>query len=220
MVEEEMKEKIISYSIECEEALLGGLILDSSQFPEINKKLSGIEFHHKPFNKLYCIMKLLYDKYKSFDIPTILSRIEKIIDLDTGEEIHHSSWKNQLLELANNCLSIQNLNAYADVIREKYISRNLIALAEEIKSDKKRSKITNIGTYLDKIEKKVKSIDNHLPKNNFEASKELLAKYLEETAWEIRGLPIDCEYIKILFMEINKALVGFLWDFEELENEN
>jgi replicative DNA helicase len=115
-------------------------------------------------------MKELHEKHGSFDLPMLSDHI----DYEDSDDIAH------LYDLANNCCSTANLNAHADIIREKSVQRQLLACARQIKEEQKKSM----------------------------SEQELIVSYLEETAEEIKSATVDAHYLKIILFEINQAFVG------------
>lgn len=112
----------ITAAIESERAILGGLLLDNSLFPEIKKRLCDNDFTEGRHKRIFYVMGELFDKRKCFDVPMLLSEIYGL-----NEE--------ELLMLAHNCVSVANINAHADIVREKSVQRQLIAIATEIRYD-------------------------------------------------------------------------------------
>ena len=157
-------------AIESEATLLGGLILESILFVNVKDKLCPADFYTERHQRLFKAMKELHEKHGSFDLPMLSDHI----DYEDSDDIAH------LYDLANNCCSTANLNAHADIIREKSVQRKLLACAREIKEEQKKSM-------------------NH---------QELLVSYLEETAAEIKSATIDAHYLKIILFEISNAFVN------------
>lgn len=111
-------------ALESEVTLLGGLILDNELFPAIKGKIFPSDFGSERNKIIFKAMCDLYEKHKSFDIPMLVDFINFSDSRDTL----------YLYDLPAKCCSTKNLNSHADIIREKSVQRQLIEIAEEIKS--------------------------------------------------------------------------------------
>lgn len=109
----------ITPALESEKLIIGALLLDCSLYELIQDKLCPSDFSDEGLKKVYTSMIEIYKKRKVFDAAMIAD------DLDVIAET--------LCQLANECFSIKNLEAHADIIREKSVQRHLIEIAEEIR---------------------------------------------------------------------------------------
>lgn len=123
------KESIIKrppHSIEAEQAILGGLMLDNGVWDKIGHKLCEADFYQTSHRILFNACTSLVSKNQPFDVVTVLEWLKNTSQLDdVGGEAY-------LFELANNTPSVANVNAYADIVREKSVQRQLIGAAGEI----------------------------------------------------------------------------------------
>lgn len=172
----------IKPAIESECAVLGGLILDSKLFGDIKDKLCPLDFHAKRHQILFQAMSDLYAKHGIFDAPMILDHIE-YEDSDDMARVY---------DLANNCCSIANIQAHADIIREKSVQRQLMDCVKEAKDQKRKGM----------------------------NQQDLLVSYLEETAAEIKSAHIDPHYLKIILFEISNAFINSVIALEKELEEN
>lgn len=194
----------MSSSIESERAVLGGLLLDSTLFDKIKDQLTSEDFSVKAFKDIYGAMSSLYKKHGVFD-PTIIS---DYLELDSKQQ-------KDLYELANECVSTANIKAYADIIREKSVQRQLISVSYEIKAAAKNENI-NLFDLLGFAEKQVKQI---ALKNLIEICpwKHRLVSFLKEFALEVENTELDELYLRECIVEVNKAFVSTLEHFEECD---
>lgn len=161
-------------SVEAEAALLGGLLLDSDQFDAISKKICASDFSSVFHRDVYELMNIVYKQHGRFDAPMII-------------DVYANSHK-AIYELVANCASTANLNAYADIVREKSVQRQLIDIAENT--------IAQIEHIRDMAS------DEH-------RRTEHLASFFEEVAAEIRAFEHTEEYICGVITEVNLALVRY-----------
>ncbi|HHF7346251.1 TPA: replicative DNA helicase [Legionella feeleii] len=114
------------HSAEAEQAIIGGLMLDNQVWDNVNSKLCEADFYRTEHRILYRAIAELAKKEHPFDVVTLLDTLKSNNELDdAGSETY-------LFELANNTPSVANVSAYADIVREKSVQRQLIAVAGQI----------------------------------------------------------------------------------------
>lgn len=114
------------HSAEAEQSIIGGLMLDNQVWDKISTKLCEADFYRTEHRILFRSIANLAKKDQPFDVVTLLDSLKSFNELDdAGGEAY-------LFELANNTPSIANVSAYADIVREKSVQRQLIAVATEI----------------------------------------------------------------------------------------
>jgi replicative DNA helicase len=114
------------HSLEAEQSILGGLLLDNKAWDKIQNKVCEEDFYRAEHKILFRAMANLAKKDQPFDVVTLLNNLKSHNELDdAGGEVY-------LFELANNTPSVANVGAYADIVREKSVQRQLIAIAGDI----------------------------------------------------------------------------------------
>ncbi|MFC3907970.1 replicative DNA helicase [Legionella dresdenensis] len=114
------------HSAEAEQAIIGGLMLDNQAWDKISSKLCEADFYRTEHRILFRTIAELARKDQPFDVVTLLD------SLKSNDELDDSGGETYLFELANNTPSVANVAAYADIVREKSVQRQLIAIAGEI----------------------------------------------------------------------------------------
>jgi replicative DNA helicase len=118
--------KVPPHSIEAEQSVLGGLMLDNERWDAVAEKVVGHDFYSRPHRLIYESTKSLLDEGKPLDLITLSEHLEKAGTLDDVGGFAY------LAELAKNTPSAANIVAYADIVRERAMVRNLIGVANEI----------------------------------------------------------------------------------------
>ncbi|HBI20998.1 MAG TPA: replicative DNA helicase [Legionella sp.] len=114
------------HSVEAEQSIIGGLLLENQVWDKISTKLCEADFYRTEHRILYRAIFNLASKSQPFDVVTLLDTLKSSNNLDdAGGEAY-------LFELANNTPSVANVSAYADIVREKSVQRQLIAVATSI----------------------------------------------------------------------------------------
>lgn len=140
------------HSIEAEQAILGGLMLDNQSWDLIATKLTETDFYKIEHRVLFRAILDLVHRGLPFDLVTLLDTLKSKQSLDdAGSETY-------LFELAHNTPSIANIVAYAEIVREKSVQRQLITLASEIAESAYNPLGKDISELLDEVETKVFAI--------------------------------------------------------------
>lgn len=140
------------HSVEAEQAIIGGLMLDNQVWDKISTKLCEADFYRTEHRILFRAISGLSKKDQPFDVVTLLDTLKSHNELDdAGGEAY-------LFELANNTPSVANVSAYADIVREKSVQRQLITVATEIADSAYNPEGRGVPELLDVAETKVFAI--------------------------------------------------------------
>lgn len=140
------------HSVEAEQSIIGGLMLDNQVWDKVSNKLCEADFYRTEHRILYRAISALAKKDQPFDVVTLLDALKSHNELDdAGGEAY-------LFELANNTPSVANVTAYADIVREKSVQRQLIAVATEIADSAYNPAGREVPELLDMAETKVFAI--------------------------------------------------------------
>lgn len=114
------------HSVEAEQAVLGGLMLDSTAWDRIADRIKETDFYRPAHQLIFRSMTQLIERNSPFDVLTISETLRNLKELDNaGGEVY-------LFELARNTPTAANIVAYADIVRERAVLRQLIHTAGEI----------------------------------------------------------------------------------------
>lgn len=110
------------HSIEAEQGVLGGLMLDNSTWDLVADTLSAQDFFRRDHRVIYQAIQSLAIVDQPFDVVTLSNSIP---------EISQAGGLGYLAELAKNTPSVANISAYAAIVRERAHLRQLILLGHE-----------------------------------------------------------------------------------------
>ncbi len=166
--------KIPPQSIEAEQSVLGGLMLDNRAWDQIADRIQESDFYRHDHRLIYRVMAKLSEQSKPLDVLTVAEALREIHELDNaGGEVY-------LFELANNTPSAANIVAYADIVRERSVLRRLIATANDIASSAFNSQGRSSVELLDEAERQVFAISEQGARVGGPANiKEFLAKTMD-----------------------------------------
>lgn len=121
--------RVPPHAIEAEQAVLGGLMLSPDSWDKIADKLVEQDFYRHDHQLIYRAIGELQNKSMPPDAVTLGEWFESqgIAELVGGS--------GYILELANNTPSAANITAYAEIVREKAVLRQLIEAGTEIAND-------------------------------------------------------------------------------------
>jgi len=145
------------HSVEAEQAIIGGLMLENQVWDKINVKVCEEDFYRSEHRILYRAIVTLSGKNQPFDVVTLLDTLKSTNSLDDA------GGESYLFELANNTPSVANVSAYADIVREKSVQRQLIAVASEIADSAYNPGHRDVPDLLDFAESKVFAIAEQTP---------------------------------------------------------
>ena len=140
------------HSIEAEQAIIGGLMLDNLAWDKVSIIVAEPDFYLTEHRMIYQALTDLSKRDQPFDVITVLENLKSTNHLnDAGGETY-------LFELANNTPSVANIRAYADIVREKSVQRQLIHVAGDIADSAYNPNGKDVSELLDQAETRVFAI--------------------------------------------------------------
>ena len=111
---------------EAEKAVLGGLMLETERFDSVILKISDKDFHGKDHQLIFESMGELINENKPLDPLTVSEK------LDSKNLLNKIGGKDYLISLATATPTAANLEAYAEIIRQRSVARQLMKANSEI----------------------------------------------------------------------------------------
>jgi replicative DNA helicase len=113
-------------SIEAEQSVLGGLLLDNAAWDRIADIINEADFYRSDHLAIFRHIAKLIEENKPADALTVAENLDRSGKLnDVGGQAYIGS-------LALNTPSAANIRRYAEIVRERSIMRNLAAIGTEI----------------------------------------------------------------------------------------
>ncbi len=116
-------------SVEAEQAVIGGLMLAPDSLDRVGDFLTEHDFYRRDHRMIYRGIRELSEKNKPFDAVTLGEWFESN---NLSEQIGGIGY---LIELASTTPSAANIRAYAEIVREKSVLRQLIEAGTDIVND-------------------------------------------------------------------------------------
>lgn len=167
--------KIPPHSLEAEQAVLGGLMLDNGAWDQIADRVNEDDFYLYDHRIIFRAVTELADRNQPFDVVTLSDRLEQ------RKELSDTSVLAYLGTLAKDTPSAANIRAYADIVRERSVLRQLISVGTDITESAYNTEGRESKDLLDAAEQKVFSIADRGARNKvgFRSIKSLLKTTVE-----------------------------------------
>lgn len=141
-----------------EKAVLGGLMLETERYDAVSLIIQFSDFEGQDHQSIFQSMGELVYSNKPLDPLTVSDR------LDSKNLLTRAGGKNYLIDLASASPSAANLEAYAEMIRQKSISRKLMKINSEIAQLILNPQGKDAAALLDEAETKIFSLNDEASK--------------------------------------------------------
>jgi len=141
--------RIPPHSIEAEQSVLGGLLLDNSAWDRAGDLLSDSDFYRWEHRFIYSAIGSLVNATKPADVITVFEHLQS---LGKAEECGGIVYLNSL---AQSVPSAANMRRYAEIVRERAVLRKLVATSDEIATTALNPQGMPVSQILDEAEGKI-----------------------------------------------------------------
>ncbi len=114
------------HSVEAEQSVLGGLMLDNSGWERVADLVHSGDFYRRDHQLIFEAIGTLSEKSVPSDVVTVSEHLEKCSQLDDAGGLAY------IAGLAKDTPSAANIKAYAEIVRERSMLRELIRVGGEI----------------------------------------------------------------------------------------
>ncbi|MDD2767426.1 MAG: replicative DNA helicase [Methylococcus sp.] len=192
--------KVPPHSIQAEQAVLGGLLIDNQTWDVVADRIVEEDFYRRDHRLIFRSIRQLSDKQAPFDVVTLSEVLEKTGELDDAGGLSY------LAVLARETPSAANISAYADIVRERAVLRQLIHVGTEIADSAYQPEGRGMSDLLEHAEQRVFQIADQRQRGSagFKPIKSLLVSAVDR--------------IEMLFQKeghITGASTGFA-DFDDM----
>ncbi|WMC18802.1 MAG: replicative DNA helicase [Enterobacteriaceae bacterium PSpicST2] len=118
--------KLLPYSLEAEQCILGSLLLNNNNWEKIIERININDFYSNQHKIIFEEINFLLNKGKPLDLITLSESLKK------KNKLNLIGGFSYLIELSQNIPNISNIIAYTDIIHERAIIREIIIAANEI----------------------------------------------------------------------------------------
>lgn len=150
--------KAAPHSIEAEQSVLGGIMLNNEVLETFKGDLIAQDFYLPQHKQIYSAILILDERQSPID-PLILSA-----ELKNLNQLQAVGGDAYLLELARNTPSASNVKAYADLVKERSIRRKLIQISRKIADSAYNPEGRSAEELLNEAERRVFALGEERPK--------------------------------------------------------
>jgi len=125
---EDALRKVPPQSLEAEEAVLGGLLLDPTALDRVIEVMGPDDFYRENHRKIFLAMLALTERSEPIDLITLTDTLK------ARDELQEIGGATYLAELNDKVPSAANIAFYARIVKEKAVLRNVITVSGEIVS--------------------------------------------------------------------------------------
>ncbi len=178
--------KIPPHSIQAERSVLGGLMLDNQTWDSVADKVFVDDFYRKDHRLIFSAIEQLAEKQVPFDVVTLSETLETI------DELQSIGGLSYLATLAKETPSAANIVAYANIVRDRSVLRQLIHVGTDISDSAFNTEGRDTSDLLEHAEREVFKIAEQRQRGQeggFKSIKNLLASAVDkiETLYEQEG---------------------------------
>ncbi len=185
--------KLPPHSIEAEQSVIGGLLLENEALDKVADILNAEDFYQHDHKTIYQHIAKLIERNRPADIVTVAESLESTAELAGIGGIAY------LGSLAQNTPTAANIRRYAEIVRERAIMRKLVTVGSDIAGSAFNPNGRDAQQLLDEAEAKIFQIAENGNKSTegFQDIKLLLPQVAEkidelfsrEDQSEVTGIP-------------------------------
>lgn len=166
--------KLLPYSMEAEQSLLGGILLNSDAWDNVSATIHPETFHRNEHRLIFDAMQEVARRGMPLDTVTVTAELRQRGTLDSaGGGVY-------LAELSENVPAVVNLAAYAEIVLERSISRTIIQAGQQIASMAFKPGAKDARTLVDEAEELIFSIaTGHFREDNLQSADDLIAQAVD-----------------------------------------
>ena len=196
--------RVPPHSIEAEQSVLGGLLIDNSAWDRAGDLLNDSDFYRHEHRLIYAAIGALIGQAKPADVITVH---EQLTSLGKAEQVGGLVYLNAL---AQSVPSAANLRRYAEIVRERAVLRKLVATSDEIATAAFNPQGRPVSTILDEAENKILRIgeEGSRNRNGFQSMDSLVVQLLDRVQELADHGADDVTGVRTGFYDLDKMTAG------------
>ncbi|WII92961.1 replicative DNA helicase [Kingella negevensis] len=193
------------HSIEAEQSLLGGLMLENAAWDKVADLVVETDFYRHEHRLVFCAISNLINESRPADVITVQD------ELKLHEQLEQAGGFDYLVTLAQTTPSAANIRRYAEIVRERSVVRQLAEVGTEIARSAFNPQGRTAEQLLDEAESKVFQIaeSTEKSKQGFLEMPDLLRQNIERIdALYQRDNPSAVTGVSTGFIDLDKMTSG------------
>ena len=118
------------YNLEAEQSAIGAALVEPTIFPRLLEMLKPEYFYRPQHSQIFAVMSNMFVSGQTLDFVTVLDKVKSEQIFETEQDA-----KSYFASLIQIVPSISNIEAYAEIIKDKYNVRRLLEAAREIEEE-------------------------------------------------------------------------------------
>jgi replicative DNA helicase len=198
------KLRVPPHSIEAEQSVLGGLLLDNSAWDRAGDLLTDSDFYRYEHKAIYRAIGELVAATKPADVITVFEQLQMH---GKAEECGGIAYLNAL---AQSVPSAANLRRYAEIVRERAVLRKLIEASDEIATNAFNPQGRSVSQILDEAEGRVFQIgeEGQRSKQGFQSMDQLVVQLIDRVTELHDNGAEDVTGVRTGFLDLDKMTAG------------
>ena len=197
--------RVPPHSIEAEQSVLGGLLLDNQAFDRVADLLREEDFYRYDHRLIWQQIARLIERSHPADVVTVFEALKSAGKSDEAGGLQY------LNALAQETPSAANIRRYGEIVRDRAILRQLISTSDEIATQALNPQGKDTRQILDEAESKVFQIseDGSRGTAGFQSLQDLLGKVVERVdELYSRGASSDVTGVPTGFADLDRMTSG------------
>jgi replicative DNA helicase len=196
--------RVPPHSIEGEQSVLGGLLLDNTAWDRAADLLTQTDFYRHEHQLIFQAISQLINASKPADVITVYEHLQ---NLGKAQDIGGIAYLNSL---ATSVPSAANMRRYAEIVRERAILRKLVTASDEIATNAFDPQGKNVSTILDDAESKIFKIgeEGQRSKQGFHTMDHLVVDLLDRVQELADNGAEDVTGVRTGFFDLDKMTAG------------
>ncbi|MDD4474524.1 MAG: replicative DNA helicase [Eubacteriales bacterium] len=192
--------KQMPYSLEAEQAVLGGILVDGERINEVAEIITSTDFYLERHQAIYAAMQEMFVQSRCIDFVTLLDMLERSGTYSKKDGAQY------IKLLADTVPSIANIREYANIVRDNALLRALINNSRDI-ADSAYAAQGNVSEIIDSAEQKIFSIAANKYRGDFAHIRDVIVENYALIQQMIDD-PEGTTGLKTGFGAIDRVLIG------------
>jgi replicative DNA helicase len=197
--------RVPPHSIEAEQSVLGGLLLDNTAWDKAGDLLVDSDFYRFEHRHIYAAIGGLVNATKPADVITVFEQLQ---GLGKAEECGGLVYLNAL---AQSVPSAANLRRYAEIVRERAVLRKLIAASDDIATNAFNPQGRPVDQILDEAEGTIFRIgeEGSKSKQGFQTMDHLVVQLLDRVTELHENGAEEVTGVRTGYFDLDRMTAGF-----------
>lgn len=191
------------HSVEAEQSLLGGLMLDQRAWDQVADVVSAGDLYRADHRLIFASVAALAERNQPADAVTVSEHLQRSGQLEAAGGLSY------LARLCEDTPSAANIRAYAKIVRDHAMLRRLIEIGGDIAASAHATEGLSAAEVVDRAEQRVFEIAEHGQRHGagFVALKQILPKTIDRLDF-LSHSPSDITGVATGFAEMDKLTSG------------